>query len=275
MPGAEQNGAGILAAGSPRGHGAGAAAPHMPDIPRAGDGGGAGERDGLPGVVLDPAVPGAVTPATPACLPSATAAEAEILVDPAVSRAKFDREVDRYRDVAVDCRRRGWWLLDATFPNVLVSFVAPQLRPRPVVFSVRINFENYDLWAPSVRLVDPFTGTLLRAREIPQALHFYRSIPTPDRLVEVPGVGLVQGVAEQPLLQFHGPEDVPFFCLPGVREYHDHPAHTGDDWLLHRDRGFGTLYFLLEKLARYGLEPVQHYQVAVQIAGYVRGQAPV
>ena len=80
---------------------------------------------------------------------------------------------------------------------------------------------------------------------------------------------------EQALLISHGPDELPFLCLPGVREYHVHPAHTGDDWLLHRDRGEGTLYFLLEKLARYGLEPIQQFQFGLQIVGYLRGESPL
>jgi hypothetical protein len=200
-------------------------------------------------------------------------ARAELLVDPIVSRAKFARDVEQCRRLGAELRRRGWWILEAEFPNVVAAFVAPQLRPRPVLFGALINFENYDLWAPSVRIVDPFTGKLLLSREIPPHLAFTRRVQAPSQ-VQIPGLGLVPGYAEQPLLISHGPNELPFFCLPGVREYHEHPAHTGDDWLLHRDRGEGTLYFLLEKLAHYGLEPVQQYQFGLQIVGYARGEAP-
>lgn len=197
----------------------------------------------------------------------------ELVVDPAVSRAKFARDVEQCRGLGAELRRRGWWILEAEFPNVLVGFVAPQLRPRPVMFGALINFDNYDLWAPSVRIVDPFTSKPLLSREIPPHLTFTRRVQAAGQ-VQIPGLGLVPGYAEQPLLITHGPDELPFLCLPGVREYHEHPAHTGDDWLLHRDRGEGTLYFLLEKLARYGLEPVQQYQFGLQIVGYARGEAP-
>lgn len=199
----------------------------------------------------------------------------ELLVDPAVSRAKFDRDVAQCQGLGADLRRRGWWILDATYPNVLAAFVTPQLRPRAVLFGALINFENYDLWAPSVRIVDPFTGKPLLSREIPPHLAFMRRVPGPGN-VEIPGLGMVQAQGlDQPLLITHGPDELPFLCLPGVREYHAHPAHTGDDWLLHRDRGEGTLYFLLEKLARYGLEPIQQFQFGLQIVGFLRGESPL
>jgi hypothetical protein len=27
----------------------------------------------------------------------------------------------------------------------------------------------------------------------------------------------------------------PFLCLRGIREYHEHPQHSGDEWLLYRE----------------------------------------
>lgn len=200
-------------------------------------------------------------------------ASKEILVDPAVSRAKFDRELEAVKLIASDCRRRGWWVLDAEFPNVLIAFAAPQLRPRAVVFGALLNFDNYDLWAPSVRIVDPFTSKPLLAREMPPTLTFARRVPGPAP-VEIPGVGFMSAHTDQPLLLNHGADQLPFFCIPGVREYHEHPAHSGDDWLLHRARGEGTLYFLVEKLGRYGVEAIQQYQFGLQIVGYLRGETP-
>src|SRR5206468_200187 len=50
-------------------------------------------------------------------------------VDPEVSRRKFDQEIAEYRRLEPTHLRRGWWLLSAEFPTVLVAFAAPQLRP--------------------------------------------------------------------------------------------------------------------------------------------------
>ena len=58
------------------------------------------------------------------------------------------------------------------------------------------------------------------------------------------------------VLQAYGPEEIPFLCLAGVREYHEHPAHSGDIWELHRASGAGRLVRLLEIIHRYGIEPI-------------------
>jgi hypothetical protein len=211
---------------------------------------------------------------TDAATPGSVSANTELLMDPAISRAKFAREVNTFQQMSADHVRRGWWLLHAEFPNVLMAFTAPQLKPRAVVFGALINFDNYDLWAPSVRLVDPFTAKPLFAKEIPAALAFTRRVAVAAPPVEIPGIGMFPGYVEQPLLVTHGPDELPFLCIPGVREYHDHPAHTGDDWLLHRGGAEGTLHFLVEQLSRYGLEPIQQYQIGLSITGYARGEAP-
>ena len=62
-------------------------------------------------------------------------------------------------------------------------------------------------------------------------------------------------------MQSHLPEDLPFLCIPGVKEYHDHPGHSGDPWELHRPAGEGRLVRLLEVISKYGLEPVQGFHV--------------
>jgi hypothetical protein len=41
-----------------------------------------------------------------------------------------------------------------------------------------------------------------------------------------------------------------FLCKPGTREYHTHFEHSGDDWLLYRDQGFGTIGRLCDLLWR-------------------------
>lgn len=195
----------------------------------------------------------------------------EILVDPAVARAKFEREVDAYRKIAADQRQRGWLLLHAEFPEVLVAFASPQLNPPALLFGALLDFTNYDLWPPSVTIVNPFTAEPLRHRDIPPELQMMRRVP---QMIAVPGLGQVAGQVEQPLLIAHGPDEVPFVCLPGVKEYHEHPAHSGDSWLNHRGNGEGTLFFLLEKLYRYGVEPIRGYQLGLHIAGFLRAESP-
>ena len=37
------------------------------------------------------------------------------------------------------------------------------------------------------------------------------------------------------LLDDHPITHKPFLCLRGFREYHEHPQHSGDEWLLYRN----------------------------------------
>jgi hypothetical protein len=186
------------------------------------------------------------------------------VVDPAVSQAKFDREVAAYRDLEATYRKRGWLLLEAKFPEVLVAFAATKLRPAPIVAAVVVDFTDYDLQPPSVRFVDPFTREKLLASNV--QFQMYRRPPMPGVPPEAIAALMQQGgIQLSPLLQSNRPDDHPFLCLPGVREYHDNPAHTGDSWLLHRRSGEGSLAFILEKIWTYGVTPLTGYQVQVQM----------
>lgn len=198
-------------------------------------------------------------------------AETSLLVDPAVSRAKFDREVAEYRKLEDDYLRRGWWMLRAEYPEVFVVFANSTLKPPAVIFGALLDFTNYDLWAPSVKLVDPFTREPYKAKELPTVLKRRIVQPAPPELVAMlkqQGDESEEIAHDDPLMQWYSPDDVPFLCLPGVREYHQHPAHSGDSWLLHRDRGEGKLYFILEKLYRYGVQPITTY--AIQMMPVIR-----
>jgi hypothetical protein len=198
----------------------------------------------------------------------------EQLVNPDIVRGKFDRELKRCRDAEVELRRRGCWIISAQFPVVTVAFVSSQLRPPTVLFTTEIDFTNYDIWPPSVRLINVFTGDPMLARELPAALTFSRRVA----VAFPPGIPLPPGAAqlfaEQPLLVSHSPDEAPFFCFPGVREYHDHPAHSGDSWLLHRGAQEGTLFFIIDNLYRYGVEPIKGFQIGFQIIGFNRPEAP-
>jgi hypothetical protein len=198
-------------------------------------------------------------------------------VDPLVSRAKFDREIDDYRAFEREYRRRGWLLLQAKYPDILVALVAPQLKPPAVVTGVRFDYSNYDFRPPSVLLVNPFTEEPYKANEIPTNLK--RSVE--GSFPGIPGLVIPQGaqakvMMQQPLMQAYGPDDIPFLCVAGVREYHDHPGHSGDAWELHRRTGAGRLVRLLELITKYGVQPISDYQVNLvpQIAGFVQKDVP-
>lgn len=198
-------------------------------------------------------------------------------VDPAVSRVKFDRELGEYRDLASDYRARGWLLVRAEFPQVVVAMVARQLKPPAVVCGVKLDFTDYDAYPPSVRLVDPFTEEPYTAAALPTTLK--RAVEQPAMIppgFPVPAGARARLMTEQPLMQAYGSDSVPFLCLPGVREYHDHPGHSGDRWELHRRTGAGRLVRILEVIDTYGVRPINGYNLALvpQITGFTQNQVP-
>ena len=169
--------------------------------------------------------------------------------DPSVSRTKFNREIDEYRAQETDYRSRGWFLIKADWPTAEIVLISPKTAPPAVVLSVRFDYTNYDVEPPSVRFINPFTGQLLLSRELPVQL-LRTVVPDPKIPTPTPGPQL------QPLMQAHSLDEVPFFCIPGVKEYHDHPGHSGDPWEMHRSNGEGRLVHLLGAISKYGLEPV-------------------
>jgi Predicted metal binding domain len=199
------------------------------------------------------------------------------VVDPAVSRAKFEREIENFRQLAVEFGRRGWFLVEADFPRVVVVMAAPQLQPAPVVTGVAFDFSDYDLRAPSVKLINPFTGEPWSAEQLPTRLPRRTEVDAQvmPGMNLPPGMEMAKMVQDQPLVQVYPDED-PFLCIPGVREYHDHPAHSGDAWELHRSAGAGRLIRLLEVIDTYGVRPLNAYnvQLVTQITGLAQADVP-
>lgn len=164
-----------------------------------------------------------------------------LLVAPEISAAKLDRQLADWESNQEIYRERGWQLLDKGDLYVDIAFTAripvtPPLNDLVVTpLAVRFGFENYDVWAPSVRVIDPLTRRWLELPRL-RALDFNAT-----------------GPSDVPLDLFvnrHPETGHVFLCKPGVREYHSHFEHTGDDWLLYRDQGFGTLAHLCNLLWR-------------------------
>ena len=183
----------------------------------------------------------------------------EQYVDPAVSRAKFESEITDYRSLEADYRARGWFLVRADWPTAVVVLASSKTSPPAIVTAVQFDYTNYDAEPPSVRLVDPFSGRLLLNKELP--IRLPRMILGPEMSTPVPGLPKLQLNTAQDLMQAHSPEDLPFLCIAGVKEYHDHPGHSGDSWELHRSAGEGRLVRLLEVISKYGIETVTGFQV--------------
>lgn len=180
--------------------------------------------------------------------------------DPAVSRAKFDRQVSDFNSLRAEYEAKGWFLVEASYPLVFVLLAVPRLRPVMILTGVLFDYTNYDAAPPSVRLVDPFSRVPYRAAEAPTQLN--RALPPQHLAVDGVEAGL-ELQAAQALMQATGPDDIPFLCVAGTREYHDHPGHSGDAWQLHRASGSGSLVRLLEIIHRYGVEPIRAYGVGL------------
>jgi hypothetical protein len=155
-----------------------------------------------------------------------------IVVDPDVTRLKFEHELELWREQSAVYRRRGWLLLAEGELAVDIGFIGrlpigPQTMPA-LSAAVRIDFTNYDLWPPSVEFIDPLTGQYAP-----------------------PQVQALVGTAQDPrdlVVHSHPETSRPFFCVPGIRQYHDHPQHSGDSWLLHRQTGEGRLATICERI---------------------------
>lgn len=177
-------------------------------------------------------------------------------------------------------RTRGVLLLEATAPTVLVAFAVPQIQPPGILVAVKFDYTDYDLQPPSAMFVNPFTGERLQTEQLHTQM--LRGIEQP--LVPIPGAPEIApgpGVPDQPRLLLHQPLIMaheggwPFLCLPGVREYHNHPGHSGDPWELHRPAGAGNLVRLVETICKYAVEPIIEWGVRlVPQVGFNVGQPP-
>lgn len=201
------------------------------------------------------------------------------VVDPMVSRTKFDREVTEFRSMAAEYGRRGWFLVDASFPEILVVLGVPQLKPHALLCGVLLDYTDYDLKPPSVRFVDPFTREPYKGTDLPTRLLRQTEIDPPPGFPMPPGALKAKMVQQQPLIidyENAGSDQPPFLCLAGVREYHDHPAHSGDRWELHRAAGAGRLVRLLEIIDTYGLRPISGFAVNLvpQVGGFTQSEVP-
>lgn len=195
-----------------------------------------------------------------------------------MSNAKFDQEIADFRAHEAEYRARGWLLLQAEYPRVLVAVCATQLEPQAIITGVALDYSNYDAQPPSVVLVNPFTGEPYLYGNMPTTLQ--RQVVGPEisipGLPGPPGGGTPRMIGQQPLMQAAKSEDIPFLCIAGVREYHEHPAHSGDAWELHRKAGAGRLVRLLEVIDTYGVRPISGYNIELvpRVSGFVQNQVP-
>jgi hypothetical protein len=163
-----------------------------------------------------------------------------VLVDPAVSEIKLKRQLDDWRSNANHYRQRGWQMLDRNGLEVDIAFTArlpvgPMNDLVATPLAVRFDFHNYDVWAPSLRIIDPLNRCWLKLPRV-RALDFKTS--------------MANGAPLDLFVNGHPDNGHVFLCKAGTREYHSHFEHSGNDWLLYRDQGYGTLARLCDLLWR-------------------------
>ncbi len=191
------------------------------------------------------------------------------VVDPEVSKRKFDQMIESFGRYEDTYRARGWFLITAAFPEAVVLMAAPQLEPPTLVACLKLDYTNYDAYPPSVTFVHPFNLKPLMASEV--RLPLFQQVALGEDATPIAGIGLKQRL---PLLQAYQPTDLPFLCLAGVLEYHMHPGHTGDPWELYRCEGRGRIEYLLEQIDKYGVRPLTGYALGLRITGYTIGEPP-
>src|SRR5258706_4459040 len=103
-------------------------------------------------------------------------------------------------------------------------------------------------------MVHPIALEKVKTRQLPHDFRtrVQRVMVPPGQIMEIPDQWLAVSFDEN---------NPPFICLQGVREYHKHPAHNGDSWWLHRKGGKGTLSYIVEQLARFGIDGIRGVQI--------------
>ncbi len=157
-----------------------------------------------------------------------------VLVDPEVTRRKVEHELDLWEANKEIYQRRGWILLADRDLKLDIGFLARlpigSHQVPALAACIRLDFTNFDLWPPSLEFINPFSGAFM---------------PPPVQAL----VDSEEGPRDL-LVQSHPDTNRPFFCVPGIRQYHSHPQHSGDPWALHRKTGEGTLATICERVWR-------------------------
>lgn len=177
------------------------------------------------------------------------------VVQPEVTRAKFDSEINKFRLLENENRKRGILCLKVEFPVIELAFSAYSLKPPAIVFAVSIDFTNYDVEPPSIVFIDAFTRIPVTTKDV-----HAKFIKTIQGNVQIVPGQFVQANIPQNILVGE-PNEQPFLCIPGVREYHNHPQHTGNSWLLSRTKGEGELAFLIDQLYYNSIPQIKSYNV--------------
>lgn len=162
---------------------------------------------------------------------------ASSLVDPKVSRIKFDKEVNKLMMLSSELRRKGWIIESTEFPIVRVTYLTTKVKPTVAPFTVEIDFTNYNILPLSVRFLNPIT--------------FEPTIANGYQWIEGKPINIV--------ITKHPQTGLAFLCMVGVQEYHSHPQHNGDVWDIYRYSEKGSLYYILDKIWLYCINTIKYF----------------
>lgn len=187
-------------------------------------------------------------------------------VDPEVNRRKYDRELTLLQDKRTMLEDRGIFLLGSSrFPTIDLVFVPRHplriaVPPPPGVplppgamavaelptlsaraFKAHFDLSDYNLQPPSLQFRDCWTDKILPFEQMFRAIEYE-----------------AERKAHVVLIDDHPLTHRPFLCLRGIREYHDHPQHTGDEWLLYKDKM--NMFSIVMSLWRVSLD-IPHPQI--------------
>jgi hypothetical protein len=195
--------------------------------------------------------------------------EKKQFVDPAVTEVKFSKEIEEFKANENGFRKKGIICAQIGRFTIDLLFGVPHLTPAAVAFAITIDYSNWDVEPPSVIFIDPFSGRFLQREEIKVNLW-----QVPDKSAVSIQNNQLLGVLD--LLQPQGGDNMyPFVCIPGVKEYHQHAAHSGDSWMLYRSRGEGKLCVLIDQLYRHSIPYIAAYQLHIaQIKAIITGLSP-
>lgn len=124
----------------------------------------------------------------------------QIVLDPAIAMAKFNRETDLFQKKPELWRNQGWEFVEVKFPFLKIIFKDE--------IAIIVNCRNYNLQPPSVVFADPKNFTLLNFQQIKN---------------------LCKGQGRY-ILDNHPVTHLPFICMQGFWEYHSHDGHLNDSW---------------------------------------------
>lgn len=177
-----------------------------------------------------------------------------MLVDPAISRAKLERELAEWDAKSDLHREQGRIILRRRDLEVDVAFACPfALAPGQVplgliALAIRLRFDDYDLRPPSLGFINAFTGK-------PEA-------PSIEALEDKR-----DGSGHITILPLDPRTGERFFCAPGVREFHEFPQHTGELWPVYRGCGAGRLETICERVWSATVRIIRGWQLTQVMAG--------